>query len=285
MSNANALMKGHTWSKARKHIKYPAIAEVKYDEIRLDVRREDGRIIFRSFADKPLHNLDQFALRFEHLFAMHKISRLDCGVLVNGNFNDTYRYTRSSKGVPEDLPSPRVRFVIFDVPEWGCFEYEQRRSMLDCLLESALEHWLDAFRPEACYVANEDAVMQRYASVKVLGFEGLMVKNLDHTYQLGKRIHGWAKVKPEEEADGVIVKINRAHSLEGVPLDRAGSVGVRFEDGSECDAGGIPHDLGAMMMTDPEQFLSKWCVVKYMERDRQGGYRHPSMLRLREDKV
>jgi hypothetical protein len=38
------------------------------------------------------------------------------------------------------------------------------------------------------------------------------------------------------------------------------------------------------MYANPEQYIGQWCEFKFMERDRAGGYRHPSLVRLREAK-
>lgn len=279
------LMKGHTFAKGKKKLQYPAIAEIKYDEIRLDVRLEHGQIEFRSYADKPLHNLSaQWRGSFERAFADLGFNRLDMGILVNRSFDDTYRYVRSSTGIPNDLLGLPMEFVLFDDPNMSS-RFEDRLGYLDQVAENLLNrHGIPVIRPIRIPVRDEEEVMAVYGAAREQGFEGLMVKDMRHTYELGKRIYGWLKVKPEDDADGIITAINRAHSIEGVPLDRAGSIHVVCEDGSECDVPGIRHDLGTLMLSNPEQFIGQWCEFNYMERDRQGGYRHPRFGRIREEK-
>lgn len=288
MSNANALMKGHTWAKGKHKLKWPAVAEFKYDEIRLDVRAAHGLmgtgILFQSFADKPLHNLGDYAERFKDFMCFNNKHRLDMGVLVNESFNDTYRWTRSKNGAPEDLHGARVSFILFDDPHL-LDAYQERVHLLDGMADEMRRYGLPVIRPERTYVEDEQAVFDLYGRVREQGYEGLMVKDTRHFYQLGKRTYGWLKVKPEEDADGIITAINQATSIEGVPLDRAGSVTIAVEDGSTADCAGIDHDLGRLMLAHPEQFIGKWAEFKYMERDRQGGYRHPRFNRIREDKA
>ena len=284
------LMKGHTFAKGKHKMTYPAIAEIKVDEIRCDVQIDgSGEVAFLSFAGKPLFNLDHFAEKFRQtsLAVLDKygmdITRFDCGVLVNKNFNDTYRYVRSKTLKPE-MANWEVEFILFDLPQSRArFSYrcEERESVV----QQMVARGLNASEPNAIYMACEADVMPAYEWAKDRGFEGLMLKSLDHVYEGGKRTYGWLKVKPENEADARITAVNRANSMEGVPLDRAGSVSVECEDGSTADVGGFTHDLGRLMLAHPEQFIGQWMTFTYMERDRQGGYRHPRFERLREEKA
>jgi ATP-dependent DNA ligase len=278
------LMKGHTFKDRKHKVKYPLMAEIKLDEIRLDIRREHGEgILFRSYADKPLYNLHQFAESWLTAMADSDHMRLDTGVLVNRSFDDTYRYVRSSKGVPTELLGSRIEFLLFDDP-YMSLPFSERMVYLDGVAKFLCSRGLPVIRPPRCEVQSEEEVFKLYGNARDEGYEGLMLKTYDHKYELGKRTAGWLKVKPEEDADGIITAINQAHSMEGTPLDRAGSVHVVFEDGSECDAGGIEHELGRLMLANQAMFIGQWCEVQYMERDRQGGYRHPRFHRLREGK-
>jgi ATP-dependent DNA ligase len=117
------------------------------------------------------------------------------------------------------------------------------------------------------------------------GFEGLMVKSLQHLYEAGKRTAGWLKVKPSDDADGIITELHEAVSEAGEPLGRTGSITIKVEDGSTATPHGIAHELGREMHEHPERFIGQWAEFKFMERDRQGGYRHPVFNRLREAKA
>jgi ATP-dependent DNA ligase len=277
-----ALMKGHTFKKYGHKMTYPAIAEVKVDEIRLDVRKLGDTVLFRSFADKPLHNLyGRFGEAFEHA----GFPRLDMGVLVNENFNDTYRYVRSSKGVPDDLLNAKVEFLLFDLPESRAPFHERikERALVAALLQDRYN--LPIMLPVQYRVLSGDDVMPLFQMVHANGQEGLMLKSMSHKYEAGKRSYGWLKVKPEDDADGIIIDIEEAVSLNGEPLGRAGCVVVRCEDGSIGRPSGIGHELGARMWTQPELFIGQWCEFAFMERDRKGGYRHPVFKRIREAKA
>lgn len=308
------LMKGHTWKKHSHKMTYPCVVEVKVDEIRCKVQvlkdymADTANVYgveFLSFANKPLHNLEQFNELFNVLALEHGTCVFDCGVIVNNNFNDTYRYVRSKK-VPEDLKDAKVQFILFDLPEHGGLFFERQDEMdLICHFNDTLVRPMSTL----CYSPSE--VEDAFNEAIAQGYEGCMVKAAEHLYHYGKRSYEWLKMKPEEDEDGVIVECIRAVSIHGVPLDRVGSVRIRvLSEGcahsqkgqSNCSETcngegvctssgssfatphGIPHALGADMYRNPEKYIGQWATFKYMERDRQGGYRHPTFVRIREDK-
>jgi ATP-dependent DNA ligase len=117
------------------------------------------------------------------------------------------------------------------------------------------------------------------------GYEGLMVKSMQGMYEAGKRTYGWLKVKPDNDADGVIVALHEAHAQDGTALGRVGSATIDVDDGSTATPHGISHDLGRDMFENPAKYIGQWVEFKFMERDRRGGYRHPTFRRLREAKA
>lgn len=304
---AACLMKGFTWEDAQKLVKgkprfqYPIVVENKADEIRCQVKLVEYNagqrcIEYLSYAGKPLHNLSMFTDDFLQFFRHSGYTELDVGIEVNGNFNDSYRWTQSSSGIPQEkldkktgkvspaLDVSMLKFIVFDIPE----ETEAFRHRVGRIDTAATElecvYDIPATRPVRRTCWNYNEVMSTYAEYRALGHEGAMGKTLDHLYER-KRSFNWMKIKPKEFLDGIITGINRAHSLEGVPLDRAGSVAVRFEDGSTADCGGLKHAFAAAIYADPASVIGEWCECERMEADRAGGSRHPIFKRLREAKA
>lgn len=283
MAYEKQLMKGQKWHERKQHMRYPAWAEVKHDEIRchVTVDEETRSVDYTSYAGKPLHNLSRFDEVWNQLADDTGIYEFDTGVEVNGNYNDSYRWVRSSRGVPKDLAGANVLFFLFDLPSvTGSFEkrsVERHRVMCNADFDLRI--------PEGWWVRSEADVDKLFYAVREAGYEGLMVKDMTHEYLRGKRINGWLKVKPEDDEDGVIVGFTEAVSLEGVPLGRAGSVDVLMEDGSRASPSGIAHDLGRDIFENFDKYRNQWCEFTYMERDRQGGYRHPAFKRIREAKA
>lgn len=284
-----ALMKGHTWAKKKHTVVYPAYVEVKYDEVRCHVTVLDGKTSFVSYAGKPLFNLGTFAEQFALLTTEIGIKEFDCGVLVNGNFADTLRWVKTKKGIPVGLEDAKLVFILFDMPEVIDLEYEQRLQVRHRVVVNAIELKLPMVQPDIYLVDSEAQVDEAYTAAKRAGYEGLMVKTRDHLYEPGKRTNGWLKVKPSEEGDGVIEELIEAVSLDGVPLGRTGSIRLKVleDDGTTSYATphGIPHELGEDMHNNPQKYIGEWSTFDYMERDRQGGYRHPTFGRIREAKA
>lgn len=283
------LMKGHKWRDHAKKMTYPAWVEIKSDEIRCHVivtPQGPWDVQFLSFAGKPLANMEQFKQGFIDLAKDTGIYEFDTGFMVGAEFNATYRWTRSTKnGIPPELKDAPTLFLLFDLPTLDDCTFEKRMQIRHSVVAHGLGLGLQIVQPFGRWAHTPEEVERLFVSARDEGHEGLMVKAMDHLYERGKRTYGWLKVKPEDDADGRIVEILRAVSIEGQPLNRAGSVRIEVEDGSEACPHGIPHELGEAMWRNPEKFLGQWAEFKFMERDRQGGYRHPTWGRLREAKA
>lgn len=288
------LMKGNQWHErcdAKKRngepiIKYPVYVEDKHDEIRCHVLVDPEAqfdVVYLSYAGKPLANMGRFDALFHELSRGTGFKEFDMGFECNGNFNDSYRWVRSTKGVPSDLTDSTFKFYVFGLPEKNVPLYRQMQHRLE--VAAYAKDWVSVpvLVPFFQTATSPAEVEEMFLNARRRGREGVMVKQPMALYER-KRTDGWLKMKPESEADGRITSINRAFALDGTPLDRAGSVTVQMEDGSVASPSGIAHELGADMYLHPEKYIGEWCELTYMERDRQGGYRHPSFNRLREAK-
>ena len=276
---------------------YPIWAEPKYDEIRCRVHLDitTNKVMFDSYAGKPLLNLqDEFSELFREFMLDHQVYELDVGVLVNGNFGDSQRWTRS-KGWPKEkvdkqsgrivpaLTKDMVKFYLFDLPTYPNVwrsRVKGRAEMCEVLksFDLPFEQVLGDDMP------NADAVRAYFQRARDAGLEGVMLKTYEHQYRRGKHTGSWFKLKPSDTVDGKIVGMTEAVSKEGVPLGRVGSVDVEVEDGSTASPGGFSHELAADIFQNFNKYRDRWLEFEFMERDRQGGYRHPRFKRFREDK-
>lgn len=298
------LMKGKVWRE--RHLKgklrfgFPFYVEPKVDDIRcrvVCVRSDVGEVanvLFESYAEKPLHNLDAFKEMFCRYFdARQGLNELDVGIQVNGNFDDSYKWTRSSTKIPAHLDSSMVVFHLFDMPDLGTLEYQKRREFIKCAVDSLRTYGLRV-ADHLCVVCNSEREVEwAYSHYRTLGYEGAMGKTHDHRYEKGKRTFGWYKLKPEDTYDGKITGLVEAVAGVDQPelgikagdlLGRTGAIEVVLEDGSVARPHGIAHALGTDMHNNPDKYIGQWVEFAAMERDRQGGYRHPVFRRLREAK-
>ncbi len=290
-------MKGKVWADHKHKLKYPVAAEVKHDEIRLHVKWNGEDVEFLSYEGKPLCNLGDWAERFSDALAEVGLSHLDMGVLVNDNFNDSFRWCRTTTGYPKEkldkktgkiapaLFPEMVEFYLFDIPE-SRSDYANRVYERELAAKALNSAGIPTKIPNAIECLDEDAVDAAFLLFRSQGHEGAMVKSFQHQYQIGKRIDGWLKMKPEQEEDGIVVGFVEAISEDGVPLGRVGSVKVRTEDGTIATpaASTMGHELAALVFQNQSDYLEEACMFTYMERDRSGGYRHPIWGRFRERK-
>lgn len=292
------LMKGYTWEEALQptskfpngRVQYPCLIEPKVDEIRVQVQVHGDDVQYLSYAGKPLHNFPtEWSDEFRDIADWFGVREFDCGILVNGNFNDSYRFVRSSKGLPDDLRGAEVVLHLYDLPTFD-LPYVDRREMIETIIEFASSGGDDGipFRLLDAYVCDrpEDVAVWYNWFLKA-GFEGGMVKAPEGKYKRG-RSWGWLKLKPGSEADAKVVGLIEAVSEKGKPLGRVGAFRVVLEDGTEAQpaAGALTHDEAEKLWYLQDEYLANepWIVFKFMERDRQGGYRHPRFFRHREEK-
>ena len=280
------LMKGKKWSERKHLVQYPVVVEPKIDEIRCHIRlvNNPGKPFeILSYSGKPLNNLDNHVTELVAYMYEIGMRELDCGVMINDSFDASFRYTRSKK-VPEDLKYAKVVFHLYDVLHSMNNEYLWRKAFLTSVGRNTavLPH-------EIC--TTEDEVIAAYEKFRSLGYEGAMVKRMVFPYAHGKRTDDWLKMKPDEDADGTIIALHEAVCGKDQPelglrvgdkLGRIGSITLRMDDGSTATPHGIAHALGEDMLDHPDKYLGERAEFKYMERDRQGGYRHPTFHRVRE---
>ena len=271
------------------------VVQTKRDEFRCVVEVVGGLVTFTSASGKPLYNLNQFAEEFIFLSGKYGLDKFDCGVSVNESFDLTRRtvraskkeyllkgnaYYRMAKGGPET--TLRARFYFYDLPTSCAARYVGRRQTMAAMAKESEwfatpETWVVV--PDGRNVFVSD-VYGLYEQLVTGGHEGAMLKRLEHAYK-ASRTTDWMKMKPEEEADGIITGFTPG---QGKFADMVGSVNVRFADGSTTSVSGMTDAVRLALTTEPDYYIGKVLEVRYMMRDSQGGYRHPRWYRLHPDK-
>lgn len=183
-----------------------------------------------------------------------------------------------------------------DIDVMNCVMQIQCQQMVMVLREHFPEiSWEIA---ETYDVFDMQSLNELYAEVRERGLEGLIVKDPLGPYRRGKKT-GWWKMKPENEADGVVTGLNW-----GTPgLANEGKVigfQVLLENGVTVDANNISQKLMdeftkavaedsgwltleelALIHAEPDALIGNpfegWqCQVKFMEYTDDGSLRHPS---------
>lgn len=192
------------WPETKKHIKYPAFLQPKLDGNR-SVGRLDGEdVLLTSREAKPQDFLP-------HINAELKALGLPEDVFLDGELychGQTLQTINSwiKKNRPESM---QIKYHLYDLPivnDDPNLTLKSRLAALDKLFLEKFDgkaKFLDIVPTEI--VQNEEEVMTWFKHYRDLGYEGVMVKNMDSKYEQKKRSKNVAKVKPFEDAEFKVV--------------------------------------------------------------------------------
>lgn len=275
------------------------LAARKIDGVRAEIIvAPDGRITVLSRAGKPLPALQAFfddtIMEEQHMAVLSYFPegvRLDVEVTLDGyTFQEGCGLLRTS--TPKKLALidySKIRLwpigVILPNPNAA---YEDRQAWGVPLVELfAAAVGFQVGYTVCVPISTLEGIQRQYLRERALGFEGLMVYDPKGTAKVGK-VLGWWKVKPEEEADGVITGLIVG---EGRLKGTMGAAMVRLEDGTLCKVGTGWTDGQRAKLWHLYQFeevygnLEPWkryIQITYMERTDDGNIRHPSFDRFRD---
>lgn len=207
---------------------------------------------------------------------------------------------------PFRLSPEKLQVVLYDIIPLDVIESGDDYNVMTLL---RLEHVkvalpiLKAHFPEIDWCLSEshevydmDELDALYREKREEGHEGLVVKDPQGIYKRGKK-SGWWKLKPENEADGVVVGLNW-----GTPgLANEGKVigfEVLLESGRVVSANNISQALMDEFTKRVKEYTTEcnaneagcwymnpyegWaCQIKYMEETPDGSLRHPSFDKWR----
>ncbi|WYM31335.1 DNA ligase [Citrobacter phage Citrof5] len=204
-----------------------------------------------------------------------------------------------------------LRVVLYDIIPLDILESGSDYDTMTLLRQEHVKNALPTLRdhfPEISWelaetyeVYDYESLWELYEEKRAEGHEGLIVKDPQGIYKRGKK-SGWWKMKPECEADGVVVGLNW-----GTPgLANEGKVigfEVLLETGRVVSANNISQALmeeftktvaeasgytltgGPVVIQDGQPKVNPYegwaCQVNYMEETPDGSLRHPSFAMWR----
>lgn len=199
---------------------------------------------------------------------------------------------------PFRLDPAKLQVVLYDIIPLDIIESGDDYNVMTLLrlehVKVALPVLQDHF-PEVEWCLSEshevydmDELDALYRQKREEGHEGLVVKDPRGIYKRGKK-SGWWKLKPENEADGIVVGLNW-----GTPgLANEGKVigfEVLLESGRVVSANNISQALmeeftlavkTQELNGDDGAYIGWACQIKYMEETPDGSLRHPSFDKWR----
>lgn len=218
-------------------------------------------------------------------------------------------YVKKMGKQPFHLNTSSLKVVLYDIIPLDIIESGDDYSVMTLLrlehVKVALPVLQDHF-PEVEWCLSEshevydmDELDALYRQKREEGHEGLVVKDPRGIYKRGKK-SGWWKLKPENEADGIVVGLNW-----GTPgLANEGKVigfEVLLESGRVVSANNISqalmeeftktvllsasnsewHNANEDSQLLPNPYEGWACQIKYMEETPDGSLRHPSFDKWR----
>lgn len=203
-------------------------------------------------------------------------------------------YGKVRKNHPFRLDTKRLSVRLYAVLPLHIVESGEDHDVMTLLMQEHVKNMLPLLQeyfPEIEWQAAESyevydmvELQQLYEKKREEGHEGLIVKDPMCIYKRGKK-SGWWKLKPLEEADGIIQGVN--WGTEG--LANEGKVigfSVLLESGCVVDANNISRELmdefTANVKEHGEDYYNGWaCQIGYMEQTPTGNLRHPSFTCFR----
>jgi ATP-dependent DNA ligase len=194
------------------------------------------------------------------------------------------------KSAPAELACLTL-FDLIEVDSWGNSAdapYSLRRDCLETMFQKAgLEGKAkDSVRMTPVIDTLTTADLQLMADglledALALGFEGLMLKDVDAGYTQGKRTRAWIKLKPSETYDCRIVGfIPGTGRLDGT----LGSLLVSY-NGKPVRVGSGMTDLQRQEIYDNQaKYIGALAEVSCLSLTPAGSLRHPSLVCIRWDK-
>lgn len=200
----------------------------------------------------------------------------------------------SMKGLPFVLDPNLLTVKLYAILPLHIVESGEDHDVMTLLMQEHVKNMLPLLQeyfPEIEWQAAESyevydmvELQQLYEKKREEGHEGLIVKDPMCIYKRGKK-SGWFKLKPENEADGIIQGVN--WGTEG--LANEGKVigfTVLLETGRIVDANNISRALmdefTANVKEHGEDYYNGWaCQINYMEETESGSLRHPSFTCFR----
>ncbi len=197
------------------HFGKKVYAECKYDGVRAQVHRSKGEVRVYS------RRLEDITSSFPEVVNAVAAARgefvLDGEVVpfADGRplpFQLLQRRLRRMEDFEDAASRAPVTYFAFDVLLQGSKEtvdlpLSKRRQIL-----SRLARGTGVRMAESTDVRTGDEVQRAFRSSRAAGYEGLVVKDPDSVYGMGKRGSGWVKLKEElETIDAVIVAAEYGH--------------------------------------------------------------------------
>lgn len=212
---------------------------------------------------------------------------LDCEALAMGDF-----FTGVGELMKKAGEAELARLAVFDVPmvegwaDAASIPYSERRRFLVGLFEKLGRQDLAdegvLLVPVFEYLNSKDIDAENLLDTAIgLGWEGIMLKDVDSPYSPGKRTKAWVKLKNSETFDCTIIGFTPG---KGRYDGAAGAMLVKHNGTMVAVGCGLDDGLRIDLHDNPQKYVGKTAEVACQQLTPSGSMRHPVLVCIRWDK-
>lgn len=236
----------------------------KLDGHRCMVKREGSEIIAYSRQGRQITTID------------HILKEIDIpdGVTLDGELyvHGQPLQTIASWAKRLQPDSKQLQFVIYDVVEPD-MKYEDRLEMLfdELSLPSRPDHPYFALATEDA-IGLDITLKQKFTRVRAQGYEGLILRDRNTSYEVGRRSKGLIKVKETHDDDFKVVGVTASKWGWGILHCKLGAATFK------TPAPGTLHEK-TEVLRNLEDYIGQWVTVEYAHLTKDGVPFHPVATR------
>lgn len=262
-------------------IDFPVYVQPKLDGLRVLAYRKDGKVVLQSrkltFYTAPAHIIQGLAYHILPDSDAVLDGELYCHGLSLGEINS---YAKKAHG----MDTLRLQFHVYDVTRLS--EQGQRQDARTTALN---DHFAqcpagDYIKHVPTFVAENDGDVQRINAQSVAeGFEGSIIRTIDHPYEFDTRSHGLLKLKDFMEEEFEIIDVARGSGkAENWPVFTcANPKGTREKTFSVLPKG--TDSVKRRMLDKGVELIGKKLTVRFHNWTGHMQPEHPRGITIRED--
>jgi ATP-dependent DNA ligase len=252
------LAKNDKWQDSKKRVKYPAILQPKLDGNRSLSRNKDGAVLLTSREGVPQEFLPHINAQLAGMLPDDMV--LDGELYCHGvNLQTINSWVKKNR--PESM---QIKLHLYDMPEVPGMEDPIQKDRIEALEKFFAEKLsnLDHVVLVPSHIVNSEEEVDYWNGYYVgLGYEGVMVRNMDATYEHGHRSGDLIKVKSFEDAEFKVVGFTNG---EGSYSDCV-KWNCVTKDGIEFDVNPCGKlEQKREWLRDGQQYIGKMLTVRYM---------------------
>lgn len=275
-TDANGSMKPMLAKADRSKIKFPCIAQPKYDGVRCLVFEKDGDIHIISRKGKPYNipHLQAWASSHKELLPLD-------GELYNHK-ELTFQEIVSAVKRESEI-TPKIRYVVYDRPVDGITNDKRWAWLLE---EFGAQKEKDrlagvtspVYLSDSTICYDMKSLMKYHDECVAKGYEGAIARNEDGLYEFGFRSNDLIKIKEFKDAEYEIIDV-----VEATGRDAGTAIFV-----CKCDAGEFnvkpqgTRKLRTEYFKNRAKLIGKMVTVQYQELSDDGIPRFPSAIAVRD---